>query len=175
MKLYVLPTVVFILFSLALYPQQCVLIENGVPYGTTSVNADVVVDICDLTWQHEPDMKEFLMATGKIKVSVEPKSCILGHSCEIEAQLLLMRGNTILACYHPPRIKGLHRAEISFEHTFEVYDSHAGTGSLTDVYLKSRVYVYADFEKYGYGDSKVKYTEECKRYNPHPIANLSTN
>lgn len=174
MRHFVSNLLVFIFFSLALYPQECILIEGGATYTQDSSDfavKNLVVD--NLVWKYEPECQAFLLATGKVTAEIFAKSGTIGHSCFAEAQLLLMRGDTILACYHPPRVKGKDRVKISFEHTFEVGNSYASEGPLTGLKLKARVYVYADFQKNTRGDAIVNYTSESFRYNPYSSASSS--
>jgi len=170
MKLLVPVLFVFIFLSLALYPQECTLIEGGASYTQTSLYAVTNLAAEKLEWTYEPDNQDFLLATGKITAEISAKAGTIGHSCYAEAQLLLMRGNTILACCHPPRVQGLNRVKISFEHTFEVGNSYASGGPLTDLKIKARVYVYANFQKSNPGDAIVKYTKEFEKYNPYSSA-----
>jgi len=164
MKFNVLFLIVFTFFSLALFPQQCQLIEGGATYTQDSANAFKTLIVNDLQWAYEPDNHAFLLATGKVTAVIGTIDGIIGHNCCAEAQLLLMQGDTIVACYHPPRVQGLSRAEISFKHTFEVGDSY---GPVNNLKLKARVYVYANFQKYALGDSIVKFTKEYTLPNPY--------
>jgi len=166
MKRIIIISIVFFLFLPTVFAETCYIIKSG--QNTQLDNGPAVLELKtnDMSWSYNTGSQ--IVATGKITARVEDKPGSKGHNCSVQAQLLLMRGNEILACYTAPEAEGVTGAYLSFEHTFIVGSNY---GPLESLSIKSRAYAFACFSNPVYGNSDISYIQEntCNYYTPTPV------
>jgi len=166
MKIIIIISIVFLAFLSVDTADACYLIEGGSNETMYTGPAILNIETNNMRWVYNTNNQ--VTATGKITVKVEDQPGSSGHNCSVQAQLLLMRGNEILACYTVPEVDGVTGAYLSFEHTFIVGYNY---GIVDNLSIKSRVYVCACFSNSIYGDSMISYVQEntCNYETPPPL------
>lgn len=164
MKKFIIVCIVLFLFFPTVFAETCNLLYSGINTQMHIGPARLDIKTNDMSWSYNTSNQ--IVATGKITALVEDKEGSRGHNCFVQAQLLLMRGNEILACYTAPEAQGVTGTSLYFEHTFIVGSNY---GSLDSLSIKSRAIAFACFSNPIYGNSNIYYIQEntCA-YTPPP-------